>query len=94
MSVPKPRVKLHPSGVVDLLQDPGVRDDLLRRGEAVAARMDATAPVDTGALSRSHRVYAEDHGDRVVVRVGSDLDYAAKVAVATGYMARALDGAQ
>jgi len=76
-----------------MLSSSGVRDHLLGLGDKVAATMNATAPVASGALSHSHKATAEQHGDRVVVHVGSDLDYAAVIMVATGYAARALDSA-
>lgn len=93
MSMPKPRVKLNRAGVVDLLKSRGVSSVLKQQGEAAAARMASSAPRESGALAASHRVWVEEHGDRNVVHVGSDLDYAARVALRTGYMARALDGA-
>lgn len=89
----KTRVKMDSAGARELLSSPKVAAHLESLGERVAAAMGSTAPVESGALAASHRVEAEQHGDRVVVRVGSDLDYAAAIAVATGYMARALDAA-
>lgn len=81
------------SGVRAMLKSPEVAAALLGMGSRVAATMNATAPVDSGALSRSHHAQAVQHPSRVVVQVGSDLDYAAEVMVRTGYAARALDSA-
>jgi hypothetical protein len=89
----KSKVVMNHAGSRDLLKSPEVADALLAMGSRVAATMNSTAPVDSGALSRSHYAEAVQHPSRVVVQVGSDLGYAAEVMVRTGYAARALDSA-
>ena len=88
----KARVKLNRAGVTDVFQQ-WAQGDGLARGERVAAAMNSSAPVESGALSRSHHAQVVQHPSRPVVQVGSDLDYAAVIMVATGYAARALDSA-
>lgn len=86
-------VKMKNAGVRELLTSDEVRADLERRGERVRSAMADSAPVESGDLAASHTVEVDEHPDRVAVHVGSDLDYALHIALATGYMARALDAA-
>jgi len=88
----KVRVKLNTAGVRDIFEQ-WAKSDGLARGERVAAAMNSSAPVESGALSRSHHAEVVQHPSRPVVQVGSDLDYAAAIMVSTGYAARALDSA-
>lgn len=87
------RVKMNTAGVREVLSSPGVRAELARRGEQVRAAMAASAPVESGTLAASHSVEIDEHPNRVVAHIGSDLDYALPIAIGTGYMARALDAA-
>jgi len=86
------RVKLHSAGVKDVFKQ-WAEGEGLQQGERVAAAMNASAPVESGALSRSHHAEVVHHPSRSVVQIGSDLDYALPIMVATGYAARALDSA-
>jgi len=89
----KARVKLNSAGVIDVF-DQWAKGDGMARGERVAAAMNSSAPVESGALSRSHEAHVVKHSSgRSVVQIGSDLDYAAAIMVSTGYAARALDSA-
>lgn len=88
----KTRVKLNSAGVRDVFKQ-WADGAGIESGRRIADTMNATAPVESGALSRSHEAWVEQHGDRPVVRAGSHLDYAATIMVATGYGARALDSA-
>lgn len=87
------RVNLNRAGVVDLLNAPGVRAELERQAQAVAAAARAAAPVRTGAYRDSIRVEVGvspvDGRARAVVRAG--VDYAAGVEARTGTLARALN---
>jgi hypothetical protein len=87
------RVELNSAGVEDLLNAPGVVADLTRRMEAVADRARSTAPVETGTYRNSIHVEQAQHGDRDVVRVIADVNYATTVEANTGNLARALDAA-
>lgn len=89
----RPKVKLQSPGVRALLSDSGVRADLQARGQRVLGRMVAECPIESGALRSSLgvRTYEED---RTVVVIGSDLDYALRIAAVTGFMSRALDAAR
>lgn len=75
-----------------LLKGPEMAEFLNEVGSKVAEAANETAPVgETGELSRSHYHEVEETKDRKVVRIKSNLDYAAKVASDTGYMTQALD---
>lgn len=88
----KPKVRLHSPGVVNLLKDAGVRDELTRRMERVEAQARANAPVDTGAY-RDSITLEQDTTDRAVVRVVAHAGHALLVESHTGNLARALDAA-
>jgi hypothetical protein len=66
--VARGRVRLNSRGMRALLNDPGVRTDLHRRGERVADRARSTAPVDEGTFQGSFTV-EDDTTDRPVVRI-------------------------
>jgi len=86
------KVILHSAGVAELLKDPGVRAELTRRAEQVAAQARSTAPVVTGTYRGSIRVL-EDTTDRAAVRVGATAPHGYFVESRTGNLARALDAA-
>lgn len=88
----KARVVLNSRGVVQLLNDSGVRNDLTRRAEEVLIKAQADAPVETGAYRNSLHI-EQATTDRAVVRVASDADHALDVESKTGNLARALDAA-
>lgn len=89
------RVDLNRSGIRDLLSAPGVRAELDRRAQAVAAAARASAPVRTGAYRGSIRVEVGvspvDGRARAVVR--ADVAHATAVEARTGNLARALNSA-
>lgn len=89
----RPKVKLVSPGVRNLLSDPGVKRDLEARGQRVLGRMIAECPIESGALRASLGVKTYEE-DRAVVVIGSDLDYALRIAAVTGFMSRALDAAR
>lgn len=85
----KTKVKLISPGVQALLNDSGVRADLHRRAEAVAAAARASAPVASGAYRDS--IHVEDATtDRAVVRVVAGSSHAMLVESKTGNLAKAL----
>jgi hypothetical protein len=86
-------VKLNSAGVVELLNDPGVVDELESRMSRVESAAKAGAPVESGDYQASIHMWTERHGDRSVTHVGSDVPYAMIVEAATGNLARALDSA-
>lgn len=85
-------VRLNSAGMRELLNAPGVQDDLERRGQNVLAAATASALVDTGAYRDGLTVWTA-HTDRAVVRVGSTARHAPLVEAMTGNLARALDAA-
>lgn len=87
------RVKLISSGMADLLHDPGVTAELVRRAERVAAQARSVAPVVSGAYRDSIRVETVEHQSRVVARVVADVPYAMVVESSTGTLAKSLDAA-
>ena len=90
--MPKTKVVLDRAGMRALLLDDGVRAELRRRAERVAAQARATAPVETGAYRDGITVF-DATTDRAVVRVGSTARHAPLVEAKTGNLARALDAA-
>jgi hypothetical protein len=90
--MPRTKVVLNSPGMRELLTSDGVRADLERRAEAVAAQARSTAPVQTGDYRDGIEVFG-DTTDRAVVRVGSTVRYAPLVEAKTGNLARALDAA-
>ena len=88
----KVRVELISSGMRDLLNDPGVRADMLRRAERGAEAARATAPVESGDYRDSITAWSATT-DRAVGRFGSNIAYADDVEADTGNLARALDAA-
>lgn len=85
----KVKVKLSSSGVSALLNDPGVRADMLARAERVAATARAGAPVDSGGYQASMSAWS-DTTDRAVGRAGSSARHAPVVEASTGNLVRAL----
>lgn len=85
-------VRLNHSGMRDLLNDPGVRDELTRRAEAVLAAAKANAPVESGEY-RDNLHIEQATTDRAVTRVVGDTDHSILVEAKTGNLARALDAA-
>lgn len=83
-------IKLNQAAIDALVTDPGVTEDMMRRGEQVAAAARSDAPVLTGAYRDSITVTEREGGG---VDVGSDLPYALVVQARTGNLARALDAA-
>jgi len=84
-----------------LLNDPGVRAELTRRGEAVLAAAQASAPVVSGAYKNSLRLemttsaalgikFRRGGTDRPAAVVLSDSNHAMSVEASTGNLARAL----
>lgn len=72
---------------------PEVAEDLTRRGERVADRARADAPVKTGTYRDAIRV-EEDVVDGVpTVLVIADVDYSVFVEAETGNLSRSLDAA-
>ena len=90
--MPRAKVVLDHGGMRELLNDSGVRAELERRAERVAAAARSSAPVETGAYRDGITVY-DDTTDRAVVRVGSTARHAPLVEAKTGNLARALDAA-
>lgn len=89
-------VRMNRAGVRAVMREPGVRDQLLKRMERVAARANESAPKGTtGDLGRSHTAYvpARDDSELPVARVESDRDYSAAVDARTGYLSSSLDAA-
>jgi len=87
------KIRLNRSEVGRVLKGPEMRAYLERIGRELADEADYAAPIgETGELSQSHYHEVEEIKDRVVVRVKSDLPYAATVAANTGYFTEALDG--
>jgi hypothetical protein len=91
--VPRTVIVLNSAGVKELLNDPGVREELTRRAEQVLARAQDTAPVVSGDYADSLRI-EQATTDRAVVRVVADSDHAVYVQAATGHLSRALDAAK
>jgi hypothetical protein len=87
----KARVTLNRRGMRDLLVDPGVSADLMRRAERVAAAARGSAPTDSGDYKNSIIPRVVEHGDRSVGQVHATVDYALVVESRTGNLARALD---
>jgi len=85
-------VKLISRGMKLLLTDPGVKADLKRRAESVAATARETAPVATGAYRDSITVVTEVT-DRVVARVVARDPKSHIIEARTGNLSRALDSA-
>lgn len=86
------RVELNSAGVRELLNDSGVRAELERRAERVAAAARATAPVATGAYRDSIHV-TTGRTDRAEARVVAPVPHAMLVEAKTGNLARSLDAA-
>lgn len=86
------KVTMDARGSKALLKDDGVRRELRRRAEQVAAAARASAPVRTGNYRAGIKV-VDDTTDRAVVRVGSTAPHAHLVEARTGNLARALDAA-
>lgn len=96
----KAKVKLNDAGVRELLTDDGVRADLTRRGEAVAAVARGSVPTESGRARDSIHL-EQDTTDRAVVRVVMDPinpvtgeSYGAILEAATGTLTSALDAAR
>lgn len=83
------KVRLLSPGMRDLLNAPGVRAELQRRADAVAAAAKASAPVASGAYRDSIRVESVTT-DRAVARVVAGTDHGLLVESKTGNLARAL----
>lgn len=83
------RVKLSHGGMRELLNSGTARAALQGPAQTILARAKASAPVDTGAYRDSLHI-DEDRTDRVVLRVGSNLDYAVAIQADTGHLARTL----
>lgn len=88
------RVRLNHAGMRALLHDPGVRAELVKRGERVLAAAQASAPVETGAYKASLHLVVDDHPSRVAVHVGASVDYGMDVEADHGTLSRALDSAR
>jgi Bacteriophage HK97-gp10, putative tail-component len=89
----KVKVVINDAGVIELLNDPGVVNELESRMSRVESAAKAGAPVESGDYQASIRMWTERHSDRTVVKVGSDVPYAMIVEAATGNLARSLDAA-
>lgn len=89
----KPKVVLNRSGVRGVLSDPGVQAELEQRMARVEAQAKSNAPVATGAYRDSITTRVVHRGDRVVVQVVAEADYAFAVEANTGNLSRALDSA-
>ena len=85
----RPKVRLHSSGVLDMLKDDGIREALQKPAEAVLQRAQSGAPVKSGAY-RDSLSLEDDTTDRAVVRVGAHVPYGMTVEARTGVLARAL----
>lgn len=86
------KVSLNRSGMIDLLNDPGVRADLTRRAERVLAAAQADPHDETYAYEQGLRI-EQDATSRAVVRVVSG-DYKGHILEARyGILQRALDAA-
>ncbi len=80
------RVVMDNAGLAELLSPTGpVAQDLLRRGLKVEARAVDLCPVDTGRLrgSITHEDVEQD-ADGLVIRIGTNVEYAEDVEVGTG----------
>ena len=87
------RVRLNSAGMRALLHDPGIRADLVARGERVLAAAESSAPVESGAYRSSLHLVVDDHPSRVAVHVGASVDYGMEVEADHGTLSRALDAA-
>jgi hypothetical protein len=87
------RFKLISSGMRELQHEDGVRRRLREAADPALNEMRRLVPVRTGALRDSLRL-VDDTTDRPVVRIVSDLPYAAAINAATGFMSRGLDAAR
>lgn len=83
-------VKIDRRAISALLGSPEVQADLRRRAERVRSLAAASAPHDSGDLSRSHTVESEVVKGRARSRVIAATPYAAIVGARTGYLGRAL----
>ena len=75
---------------VDELMSPGgeIHNELLRRSTKVVRRAKQLAPVDTGRLRSSvTSSEPERDGDKLTVRVGTDVEYAPYLELGTSKMA-------
>jgi hypothetical protein len=84
------KVRFHPEAFVEILNSPGVGEDLKARGERMLAQARATAPVVTGTYRDSLELVVE-HTDRVRIKVQSTVPYGLKVEAEHGTLARAVD---
>ena len=88
----KVRVELDSDGMRELLQDPDVADDLMRRAEDVAAMAEAIVPEMTGELRESIFTRLVHHDDgRVVAQCFADAPHAGVVEAHTNFLKRSLD---
>jgi hypothetical protein len=87
--MPRPRVVLNSPGVLELLNDPGVRADLEARMRPVLEQAIATAPVATGDYRASLAIQTLSRQDRPVVQVVARSLKASRVEARTGNLARA-----
>lgn len=87
----RPRVEVNSKGVLELLVDGGVRAELARYADEVAARARASAPVKTGEYKES---IARESAttDRAVERVVVRAPHGLVVEARTGNLARAIGG--
>lgn len=88
------RIKLNRGGIRDVLGSDGVRAEVTRRAERVAAAARSAAPVASGEYRGSIRVeQATTGGYRAVARVVAGAPHAGVVEANTGNLARSLDAA-
>jgi hypothetical protein len=87
-------IKPNGRGIVAMMKEPGIANDMRRRAENVAAAARASAPVDTGAYQASIHVEMETHPARAAAHVVAS-DWKAHILEARlGILARALDAAR
>lgn len=85
------KVTLNHTGMAELLSSKAIAADGMARGERVASQARSTAVRVTGNYADHIVVSQEKHGDRIVTKIGSTVEYAPVVEARTGSMARALD---
>lgn len=92
--MPRVRVRLISRGMRSLLSSRGVENDMERRAERAATEARRNAPRVTGNYADHIDSWTEKHGDRVVGRYGSDVEYAVIVEAAHRTLGRAVDAAR
>lgn len=87
-------IKPNGRGIIAMMKEPGVANEMRRRAENVANAARANAPVESGDYQASIHVEMEDHPTRVVAHVVAS-DWKSHILESRfGVLARALDSAR